>query len=96
MYAKLSKCQFWLDRMTFLGHVILVEGVSMDPKKIESVVSWKPPKNVLEVRSFLGLVGYYRKFVEGFSRLAAPLTKLKRKDVKYMIGWIPTSRVSRN
>ena len=96
MYAKLSKCQFWLDRMTFLGHVILVEGVSMDPKKIESVVSWKPPKNVLEVRSFLGLAGYYRKFVEGFSRLAAPLTKLKRKDVKYMIGWIPTSRVSRN
>ena len=55
----------------------------MDPKKIEAVVNWKPPKNVSEVRSFLGLVGYYRKFVEGFSRIATPLTKLTRKDVKY-------------
>ena len=55
----------------------------MDPHKIEVVVSWKPPKNVSEVRSFLGLTGYYRKFVEGFSRIAAPLTKLTRKDVKY-------------
>ena len=83
LYVKLSKCQFWLDRVAFLGHVISVEGVSVDPQKIEVMVSWKPPKNVSEVRSFLGLVGYYRKFVEGFSRIAAPLTKLTRKDVKY-------------
>ena len=83
MYAKLNKCQFWLDRVTFLGHVISAEGVSEDPHKIEAVVSWKPPKNVSEVRSFLGLAGYYRKFVEGFSRIATPLTKLTRKDVKY-------------
>ena len=83
LYVKLSKCQFWLDKVAFLGHVISVEGVSVDPQKIEVVVSWKPPKNVSEVRSFLGLVGYYRKFVEGFSRIAAPLTKLTRKDVKY-------------
>ena len=83
LYAKLSKCQFWLDRVTFLGHVISVEGVSVDPQKIEVVVNWKPPKNVSEVRSFLGLAGYYRKFVEGFSKIAAPLTKLTRKDVKY-------------
>ena len=83
MYAKLSKCQFWLDRVAFLGHVISAEGVSVDPQKIEVVVTWKPPKNVLEVRNFLSLAGYYRKFVEGLSRIAAPLTKLTRKDVKY-------------
>ena len=72
--------------MAFLGHVILAKGVSVDPQKIEAVVNWKPPKNVSEVRSFLGLAGYYRKFVEGFSRIAAPLTKLTRKDVKY--DWV--------
>ena len=92
LYAKLSKCQFWLDRVTFLGHVILAEGVSVDPQKIEAVVSWKPPKNVLEVRSFLGLAGYYRKFVEGFSRITAPLTKLTRKDVKY--DWVDACQQS--
>ena len=86
LYAKLSKCQFWLDRVAFLGHVISAEGVSVDPQKIEAVVNWKPPKNVSEVRSFLGLAGYYRKFVEGFSKITAPLTKLTRKDVKY--DWV--------
>ena len=86
LYAKLSKCQFWLDKVAFLGHVISVEGVSVDPKKIEAMVNWKPPKNVSEVRSFLGLAGYHRKFVEGFSKIAAPLTKLTRKDVKY--DWV--------
>ena len=58
----------------------------MNPQKIEAVVNWKPPKNVSEVRSFLGLAGYYRKFVEGFSKIAAPLTKLTRKDVQY--DWV--------
>ena len=72
--------------MTFLGHVISVEGVSVDPQKVEAVVNWKPPKNVSKVRSFLGLAGYYRKFVEGFSKIVAPLTKLTRKDVKY--DWV--------
>ena len=86
LYAKFSKCQFWLDKVAFLGHVISAEGMSVDPKKIEAVVNWKPPKNVSEVRSFLGLAGYYRKFVEGFSKIAAPLTKLTRKDVKY--DWV--------
>ena len=95
LYAKLSKCQFWLDRVAFLGHVISAEGVSVDPQKIEAVVNWKPPKNVSEVRSFLGLAGYYRKFVEGFSKIAAPLTKLTRKDVKY--DWVDAcNRVSRS
>ena len=92
LYAKLSKCQFWLDRVAFLGHVISAKGVSVDPQKIEAVVNWKPPKNVSEVRSFLGLAGYYRKFVEGFSKIAAPLTKLTRKDVKY--DWVDACQKS--
>ena len=86
LYAKLSKCQFWLDMVAFLGHVILVEGVSADPHKIEAVVNWKPPKNVSEVKRFLGLAGYYMQFVKGFSKIAAPLTKLIRKYVKYVWG----------
>ena len=92
LYAKFSKCQFWLDKVVFLGHVISVEGVSVDPKKIEAVVNWKPPKTVSKVRSFLGLAGYYRKFVEGFSKIAAPLTKLTRKDVKY--DWVDACQQS--
>ena len=92
LYAKLSKCQFWLDRVAFLGHVISAEGMSVDPQKIEAVVNWKPPKNVSEVKSFLGLAGYYRKFVEGFSKIAAPLTKLTRKDVKY--DWVDACQKS--
>ena len=95
LYDKLSKCHFWLDKVAFLGHVISAEGVSVDPYKIEVVVSWKPPKNVSEVRSFLGLAGYYKKFVEGFSSIVAPLTKLTRRDVK-MIGWMPANKVSRS
>ena len=92
LYAKLSKCQFLLDRVTFLGHVISAEGVSVDPQKIEAVVNWKPLKNVSEVRSFLGLTGHYRKFVEGFSKIAAPLTKLIRKYVKY--DWVDAYKQS--
>ena len=92
LYAKLSKCQFWLDKVAFLGHVISDEGVSVDSQKIEAVVNWKTPKNVSEVRSFLGLTGYYRNFVEGFSRIAAPLTKLTRKDVKY--DWVDACQKS--
>ena len=84
MYAKFSKCQFWLDNVSFLGHVISVEGVSVDPQKIEAIVNWKPPTNVTEIRIFLGLAGYYRKFVEGFLKLAALLTKLTRKEEKFV------------
>ena len=84
LYAKFSKCQFWLDSVAFLGHVISAEGVSFDPQNIEAIVNWKPPTNVTEIRSFLGLVGYYRKFVEGFLKLAAPLTKLTRKEETFV------------
>ena len=84
LYAKFSKCQFWLDSVAFLGDAISVEGVSVDPQKIEAIVNWKPPTNVTRIWSFLGFVGYYRKFVEGFSKLAAPLTKLTRKEEKFV------------
>ena len=76
LYAKLSKCQFWLNEVSFLGHIVSKEGIRVDPKKIEVVVEWKPPRNVTEVRSFLGLVGYYRRFVKGFSMIVAPKTRL--------------------
>ena len=84
LYAKFIKCQFWLDRVAFLGHVVSAEGISVDPQKIEAIVDWKPPTNITEVRSFLGLAGYYRKFVEGFSKIATPLTKLTRKEEKFI------------
>ena len=83
LYAKFSKCQFWLDKVAFLGHVISAEGISVDPQKIEAIVNWKPPTNVSEVRSFLGLAGYYMKFVERFSKIANPLTNLLKKDQKF-------------
>ncbi|KAA3487089.1 DNA/RNA polymerases superfamily protein [Gossypium australe] len=73
---KFSKCEFWLREVTFLGHVVSAEGIRVDPRKIEAVLNWKPPKSVAEIWSFLGLTGYYRRFVEGFSLIAAPLTKL--------------------
>ncbi|KAL9250173.1 Retrovirus-related Pol polyprotein from transposon 17.6-like protein [Drosera capensis] len=83
LYAKFTKCEFWLKEVAFLGHVISGEGVQVDPKKIEAVTEWSKPTNVTEVRSFLGLAGYYRRFVEGFSGIAIPLSKLTRKSTKF-------------
>ena len=83
LYAKFSKYEFWLEEVVFLGHVINKQGIHVDPKKVEAVVQWERPKNVTEIRSFLGLAGYYRRFVEDFSILAAPLTQLTRKGVKF-------------
>jgi hypothetical protein len=83
LYAKLSKCEFWLNEVVFLGHVISEKGINVNPKKIEAVLKWERPTNVTEIRSFLGLVGYYRRFIEGFSTIASPMTRLTRKEVKF-------------
>ncbi|GJR42077.1 putative nucleotidyltransferase, ribonuclease H [Tanacetum coccineum] len=84
LYAKFSKCEFWLSRVAFLGHIVSSEGITMDPAKVEAITKWPRPTSVTEVRSFLGLAGYYRRFVDGFSRLALPLTKLMRKGEKFV------------
>ena len=83
LYAKFKKCEFWLDKVVFLGHVISKDGISVDTAKVEAVSNWSQPKNASEVRSFLGLAGYYRRFIEGFSKIALPLTKLTRKNQKF-------------
>ncbi|XP_038887182.1 uncharacterized mitochondrial protein AtMg00860-like [Benincasa hispida] len=83
LYAKFSKCEFWLKQVVFLGHVVSADGVSVDPQKVEAVVNWERPASATEVHSFLGLAGYYRRFVEDFSRLALPLTALTRKNAKF-------------
>ena len=84
LYAKFSKCEFWMNEVAFLGHVVSRNGIQVDPSKIEAVRQWPRPSTVFEIRSFLGLAGYYRRFVSDFSRLALPLTKLTRKDVRYV------------
>jgi hypothetical protein len=82
--AKFSKFEFWLDSVKFLGHTISSEGVTVDPSKIQEVMDWKTPKSVHQIRSFLGLAGYYRCFVPDFSRIAKPMTELLKKGVKFM------------
>ena len=69
LYAKLSKCEFWLTKVRFLGHIVSASGVSVDPDKVEAVMSWERLKSIFEIHSFLGLAGYYRRFIEDFSRL---------------------------
>ncbi|XP_074336988.1 uncharacterized protein LOC141674166 [Apium graveolens] len=83
LYAKFSKCEFWLKEVQFLGHIIGSEGIRVDPTKIEAVMSWERPKTPTDVRSFLGLVGDYGRFVKDFSKIATPLTKLTRKNQKF-------------
>ena len=83
LYAKFKKCEFWLEKVAFLGHVVSKDGISVDPSKVEAVSKWPQPTTVSEIRSFLGLAGYYRRFVEGFSKIASSLTNLTRKNVKF-------------
>jgi hypothetical protein len=64
MYAKFSKCEFWLDQVEFLGHVISKEGTAVNPSKVQSVLDWQAPNNVKEIRGFLGMAGYYQRFIE--------------------------------
>nr|GFA64156.1 putative reverse transcriptase domain-containing protein [Tanacetum cinerariifolium] len=86
LYAKFSKCEFWIPKVQFLGHVIDSQGIRVDPTKIESVKDWASPKSPTEIRQFLGLAGYYQRFIEGFSRIAKPMTKLTQKKVKFEWG----------
>ncbi|GJV49769.1 putative reverse transcriptase domain-containing protein [Tanacetum coccineum] len=86
LYAKFSKCKFWLQEVYFLGHVVNDNDIYDDPSKIEVVKNWKAPKSPLEIRSFLGLTGYYRCFIANFSKIAKPLTSLTQKNKKYEWG----------
>ncbi|KAM2616927.1 hypothetical protein TB1_033384 [Malus domestica] len=83
LYAKFSKCEFWLNQVAFLGHVVSAQGIQVDSQKVAAVENWEQPQTVTEVWSFLGLAGYYRRFVKDFSVIALPLTRLTRKDVKF-------------
>jgi hypothetical protein len=84
LYTKLEKCEFWLDSVSFLGHVISEKRVAVDPEKMKVVVEWTRPTSVFEIQSFLGLAGYYRRFIEGFSKLSGPLTALIRKNACFV------------
>jgi hypothetical protein len=84
LYAKFSKCEFWMEEVAFLGHVLSAKGVAVDPSKIEAVSKWQSPKSVTEIRSFLGLAGYYRRFIEKFSKIAKLMTELLKSNTPYM------------
>jgi hypothetical protein len=86
LYAKFSKCEFWLTEVAFLGHVISVGGISVDPSKVVDVLNWMPPTNASEIQSFLGLAGYYRWFIKDFSNIDKPMTRLLEKNKDFY--WI--------
>jgi hypothetical protein len=87
LYAKFSKCDFWLEEVAFLGHVLTAKLVVVDPAKIEAVKEWEQPHNVTDIRSFLSLAGYYRRFIENFSKIAKPMTNLLEKTNEF--EWTP-------
>jgi hypothetical protein len=86
LYAKLSKCEFWISEVLFLGHIINREGLAVDPKKVTTILDWKAPKDVI------GMAGYYRRFIEGFSKIARPMTTLLAKKVEFK--WTPSCQKS--
>nr|GEZ96409.1 putative reverse transcriptase domain-containing protein [Tanacetum cinerariifolium] len=86
LYAKFSKCKFWIPKEQFLGHVIDSRGIHVDPAKIESIKDWASPKTPTEIYQFLGLAGYYRRFIEGFLKIAKSMTKLTQKGIKFDWG----------
>jgi hypothetical protein len=87
LYAKFSKYEFWLKEVQFLGHVLSAKGVAVDPGKVKDILNWKPPISVHEVRSFLGMAGYYRRFIPNFSKVAKPITELLKIQTKFI--WSP-------
>jgi hypothetical protein len=84
LYAKFSKCEFWLREVSFLDHVITGRGIAVDLGKVRDVLNWDPSTTVSEIRSFLGFAGYYRRFIEGFSKIVKPLTSLLEKEKKFI------------
>ena len=87
MYAKLSKCDFYKDRIHYLGHIISEEGISIYPENIEAIMNWPTPRHVTNVRSCMGLAGYYRIFIEGLSKVAHPITSFQKMGIKF--EWTP-------
>ena len=83
-YTKFLKCEFWLNKVAFLGHVVSKDGIQVDPKKIEAVTEWPRPTTVTKIRSLLSVASYYKRFMKDFSKIAAPLTKLTQKNVKFI------------
>jgi hypothetical protein len=92
LYAKLSKCEFWLKEVLFLGHIISEGGILVDPSKVKDVLSWNTPQNVSDIQSFLGLAGYYRRFIERFSKIVKPMTELLEKGKTF--EWTPRRKAS--
>jgi hypothetical protein len=92
LYAKLSKCEFWTNEVLFLGHIINQEGLVVDPKKVTTILDWKAPKDVRGIKSFIGMAGYYRCFIEGFSKIDRPMTALLAKKVEFK--WTPACQKS--
>jgi hypothetical protein len=87
LYAKFSKCEFWLDQVPFLGHILSVEGVVVDPSKVKDILEWKSSTTVHLIRSFLGMAGYYRSFIPDFSKISKPINELLKNNVKF--NWTP-------
>ena len=87
LYAKLRKCDFYKDKIHYLGHIISEKGISVDPEKIEAIMNWPTQRNVTDVRSFMGLVGYYKRFIEGFFGVTHSITSLQKKGIKF--EWTP-------
>jgi hypothetical protein len=92
LYAKLNKCEFWLKEVSFLGHIISEGGISVDPSKVKDVLSWNTPQSVSDIRSFLGLAGYYRRLIEGFSKISKTMTELLEKGKTF--EWMPRHEAS--
>lgn len=83
LYDKLSKCSFYQRKVQYLGYIISKEGITVDPKNITTIIEWPTPKNMTNVRSFIGMEGYYQRFIKGFLQIVYPITSLQKKDTKF-------------